>query len=35
MSGTKREKKPVQEVEDEATYEGEWNEDGQKDGFGI
>ena len=30
-----REKKPVQEVEDEATYEGEWNENGEKDGFGI
>ena len=30
-----RVKKPEQEVEDEATYEGEWNQDDQKDGFGI
>jgi len=30
-----RVKKDVQEVEDGATYEGEWNQDGQRDGFGI
>jgi hypothetical protein len=35
MVETKRVKKPQQEVEDEATYEGEWNEADEKDGFGI
>lgn len=35
MVEVSREKKPKQEVEDGAEYEGEWNQEGQRDGFGI
>ena len=35
MVESTRVKKDIQEVEDEATYEGEWNQDDQRDGFGI